>query len=72
MFVLLGYLHFLKSTVEAGGLARPWGSRDVEAARVTLQNFLLQKRSDGFPFSLSGQEPLWDGSVERLLHILKL
>lgn len=68
----VGYLHFMENTVEAGGLARPWGSRDVEAARATLQDFLLQERPDGFPLGLAGQQPVWDGGVERLLHTLKL
>lgn len=62
----------MENTVEAGSLARPWGSRDVEAARATPEGFLLQERPDGFPLSLAGQEPVWDSGVERLLHTLEL
>lgn len=61
----------MENTAEAGSLARPWGSRDVEAAGAPLQDLLLQERPDGVPLGLAGQEPVWDGGVERLLHALK-
>lgn len=65
------YLHLLQHTVEARRLARPRGSGDVEAAGVMLQDFLLQEGSNGRPLGLAGQEPFWDGGVERLFHAVK-
>lgn len=65
------YLHLLHHTVEAGRLAGPWSSRDVEAAGEPLQDLLLQEGSDGRSLGLSGQQPLGDGGVQRLLHALK-
>lgn len=67
----LKYLHLLQDTVEAGSLARPRGSGDVEAAGPALQDLLLQEGPDGRLFGLAGQEPPGDGGVERLLHALK-
>ncbi len=65
------YLHLLQHTVEAGRLAGSRGSGDVEAAGETLQNRLLQERSNGCSLGFPGQEALGDSGVERLLHALK-
>lgn len=65
------YLHLLQDTVETGRLACSWGAGDVEAAGETLQHLLLQEAADGGSLSFSGQEPLGDGGVERLLHAVK-
>lgn len=62
----------MEDTAETGGLARPRSSRDVEAAGPTLQDLLLQEGPDGSTLGLAGQESVWDGGVERLLHALEL